>query len=137
MIGNTLLYIMFGAGIFAIIAFVIAVIIVAKNKYSPIPAMITGLAGLLVMTGLFIFYIANNKVTSFYSEGNREDSYMQKNYDIEQMAKDHEAIIREGNYEDYKLTHEVFIDRDMWFLYIPNNHNETVNTEYDKYIIED
>lgn len=137
MIGNTLLYIMFGAGIFAIIVLIIAVIIVAKDKYSPIPAMITGLAGLLVMTGLFIFYIANNKVTSFYSEGNREDSYMQKNYDIEQMAKDHEAIIREGNYEDYKLTHEVFIDRDMWFLYIPNDHNETVNTEYDKYIIKD
>ena len=137
MIGNTLLYIMFGAGILAVIAFVIALTIVVKDKYSPVPAMTIGIVGLLVMAGLFIFYIANNKVTSFYSEGNREDSYMQKNYNIEQMAKDHEATIKKGDYEDYKLTHEVFIDRDMWFLYIPNDHNETVNTEYDKYIIED
>lgn len=137
MIGNTLLYIMFGAGIFAIIAFVIAAIIVVIDKYSPVPAMITGLAGLLVAVGLFVFYITNVKVTSFYSEGNREDSYMQKNYDIEQMAKDHEAIIKKGDYEDYKLNHEIFIDRDMWFLYIPNDYEETANTEYDKYIIED
>ena len=100
MIGNTLLYIMFGAGILAIIAFVIALTIVVKDKYSPVPAMTIGIVGLLVMAGLFIFYIANNKVTSFYSEGNREDSYMQKNYNIEQMAKDHEATIKKGDYED-------------------------------------